>query len=69
MPPTSFDSLFRDAFGLIGRAFGSIGGMFELIFKTFLDISPLPNEVDFFLFFIIIGWVLVSIWRLIRGKG
>jgi hypothetical protein len=66
MPPTSYSTLLQDALGLISRAFGSIGTMFELVFTAFLNASPLPDEVDFFLFFIIIGWLIVAIWRWIR---
>jgi hypothetical protein len=42
--------------------------MFVLVFSTFLRISPLPDEVDFFIFFGIVIWFFVWIWRLIRGK-
>jgi hypothetical protein len=68
MPPSSYDVLLQDTLGLITRAFGSIGGMFILVFETFLKISPLPDEVDFFIFFGIIIWFIMWVWRLIRGK-
>jgi hypothetical protein len=68
MPPSSYDALLQDTLGLITRAFSSIGGMFILVFETFLKISPLPDEVDFFIFFGIIIWFIMWVWRLIRGK-
>jgi hypothetical protein len=68
MPPTSFDTLLQDVLNLITGAFNSIGGMFVLVFETFLKISPLPDEVDFFIFFGIIIWFIMWVWRLVRGK-
>ncbi len=68
MPPSSFEVLMQNTFGLISGAFNSIGGMFILFFETFLKISPLPDEVDFFIFFGIIVWLISFVWRVIRGK-
>lgn len=68
MPPTSLNVLFSQAFGLIGRAFNSMGNMLGFLFISFLRISPLPDEVDFLLVCLLVIWLISLIVRLLRGK-
>ncbi|HEY3310766.1 MAG TPA: hypothetical protein VGK00_03920 [Anaerolineales bacterium] len=69
MPPTSLRELFLKALSLVFNAIGSVGGLIGFMFNSFLRVSPLPDEVDFFIFLILLIWLIVLIIRLFRGKS
>lgn len=66
--PTTFTEIFQQVLGLIARAFNSMGNMLGFLFVSFLNISPLPDEVDFLLVVLLVGWLISLVVRMIRGK-
>jgi hypothetical protein len=68
MPPNSLNELFRDAIGLIDRAFNNIGNLVVFMLTSFIKLSPLPDEVDFLLICLLVIWLISFIIRMFRGK-
>ena len=66
--PSSFGALVDQTLGLIGGAFNNIGNLLSFLFIGFLNLSPLPDEVDFLIVCLVVIWVISLLVRLFRGK-
>ncbi len=69
MIPQTMDELFGSAFGLIRGALNSVTYTVGYVFEAIIRLSPLPDEVDFLLFCMLLIWFVSFLIRMMRGKS